>query len=83
MPYADKLRHIGNALNAHQCYHILRYVNMQPPAWNTNACPLEMEFCDAPQLEQLFASMTDAQLQSWVRERTRNWEPAPSPLRLK
>ena len=83
MTYTGKLRHVGNALNAHQCYHILRHVNMQPPAWNTTACPLEMEFYNTSQLEQLFPSMTDAQIQSWVRERTHNWEPAPLQLRLK
>ena len=35
------------------------------------------------QLEHLFAGMSDSQLQAWVRERTRNWEPVPLQLRLK
>ena len=44
---------------------------------------MSLEFYNNAQLEHLFAGMSDSQLQAWVRERTRNWEPVPLHLRLK
>ena len=58
--YSELLRHVGNALNAHQCYQILCNLSTVAPVWEATSCPMSLEFYSNAQLEHLFAGMSDS-----------------------
>ena len=82
--YTDRLSRIGNALNAHQLYHILQHLVVpSPSAPPPVVAAVDARSLTAPQLEEQLGAMTDAQLHRWVSKRLHGWTPAPLHLRLK
>lgn len=82
--YTDQLSRIGNALNAHQLYHILQHLivpssDVPPPV----VAAVDARALTAPQLEAQLGAMSDRQLHQWVSKRLHNWKPAPPHLILK
>ena len=84
--YSQRLSHIGNALNGHQCYQILRHLKPGPVA-SANVHSMCFEKMTSAQVEQQFSQMTSAQLVDCFRKRAfgrkDGWKPAPLTLRLK
>ena len=80
--YSTRLSHIGNALNGHQCYQILRHIKPGPVATaQVHSMCFEKMTAAHAQCEQQFSQMTMAQLVSCFQHRAygRNdgWHPAP------
>ena len=84
--YSTRLSHIGNILNGHQCYLILRHIKPVPVA-TAQVHSMCFEKMTAAQCEHQFSQITMAQLVSCFQHRAygRNdgWRPAPLTLRLK
>ena len=80
-PYATQLQRIGNALNNHQLHHILKHLHRNLPA--SAVWPVQVEMLTAEDLETQLASLTDAQLITWVRSQIGDWEPEALHLRVK
>ena len=81
--YSTQLRHVGNALNAHQCYQVLREFSTDDSRWETSMFPVSVEYLSSTELETKLGLMSEAERQSWVRERARGWEPERLNLKLK
>ena len=78
--YSQRLSHIGNALNGHQCYQILRHLRPGPVA-SANVHSMCFEKMTSAQVEHQFSQMTSAQLVDCFRKRAfgrgDGWKPAP------
>ena len=81
--YEQRLRMIGNALNAHQTFHILQHYQPRTPQPSVCAAQIDMHGLTAAQLEVQLGAMSSAQLHTWVRSRMAGWTPEPLHLQFK
>ena len=79
--YRDRLRRIGNALNAHHCHHILKHYTI-----NNTTCrsySTRVEEMSTAEFEKFLSNMTKSDMAKFVKARRGNYEPIPLRLELK
>ena len=84
--FVTRLKHIGNALNSHQLYHIMQHytataTSTQAMTWPVNA--QQMHFANAAACEQYLTNLSDSELREYVRAKLAGFTPPPLDLELR